>query len=297
VLKSRANSGDENALFYSIPWTGDTRAIFYRRDALKKAGIDENSGFSNIDEFKNTISTLKENGFPAPLVLTTRRSSLTVHYVATWIWNTGGEFLSVDGSRITFDDEPAMEGCKAFFHLGEYIDDQEKMRDEDQTNHSFRTGKSVVNLSGPWMLNLDLFSPDVRENLGVMPIPGTPFVGGQDFVIWKHSRHIPAARKLIGYLHSDEAGKLIYPLYGLPVSETMWETAPFNTGFYSIFLSAIQKGRSLHGQLWGLVEKRLTDEYAEIWAEILKTQPTQWDTIIETRMKNLAHRLQLSMGD
>ncbi len=296
VWKSRISDGDENGQIYSIPWTGDTRAVYFRRDVLEKAGIDETLAFSDVDYFERTISTLQEKGSSMPLAITTRRSSLTIHYVATWVWSAGGAFLSGDGSNIEFDQAPAMEGCKAYFRLGRYLGPHANSLDEIQSNQAFRAGEAIVNMNGPWMLNPEELSPFLRKNMGIRPMPGPPFVGGQDLVVWNHSRRLGAAVKLIEYLHTEEAGKRLYPLYGLPVSEPAWGNPPFNSGFYPIFKNAIQEGRGLSGQLWGLVEKRLTDEYAEIWVEVLKSPHAQLETIIKTHLENLADRLKLSLG-
>ena len=189
-----------------------------------------------------------------------------------------------------------MEACKAYFRLGRYLVPEARNLGEDEVNRLFRSGRAAVTLNGYWMLNIDEMAADTRENFGVASMPGSPFVGGQDLIIWNHSRHVPAAIKLIQFLLFEEAGKELFPLYGLPVSESGWENFPFNTGFYPVFKKAILTGRGFQGQLWGLVEKRLTDEFAEIWAEILKSPDSQLDIIVETRLNNLAQRLQLSMG-
>jgi multiple sugar transport system substrate-binding protein len=294
LWRTRISDPDGKAMVYSIPWTGDARAVFYRRDLLKKAGVDEATAFIDVVHFEKTLSTLKENGISTPLALPSRRSSLTIHYVASWIWSAGGDFLSPDGINLTFDQPKGLEGCTAYFRLGRYL--AEGNLDENGTNQLFRSGKAAVTLNGYWMLEIDEMEEEVRANLGVVSMPGTPFVGGQDLVIWSHSRHQQVARKLIQFLHTEEAGKRLYPFYGLPISERAWENPPFDTGFYSVFKLAIQNGRSFQGELWGLVEKRLTDEYADIWADVLKSPDSQVGAIVETRLNNLARRLQLSVG-
>jgi multiple sugar transport system substrate-binding protein len=231
-----------------------------------------------------------------PLVLTSKRSSLTIHYIASWIWDAGGDFLSPDGINLAFTMPKAMDGCKAYFHLGRYLGDGARNLDEEESNKAFRSGNAAVTLNGYWMLDNNEMELDVRNNLGVVSMPGSPFVGGQDLVVWNHSRHKPAAIKLIEFLHSDIAGKGLYPLYGLPVSESAWENPPFDTGFYPIFKAAIRQGRGFQGQLWGLVEKRLTDEYADIWADVMKSPESQMASIVESHLNNLANRLQLSIS-
>jgi multiple sugar transport system substrate-binding protein len=287
---------EDDEIFYSIPWTGDTRAVFYRRDLLIKAGIEEADAFSTTENFEQTVSALRDFGVSPAISLITLRSSLTIHNVASWIWSAGGDFLSPDGISLVFDQPLAMEGCKKYFRLGRSLGPDVRNFDEERSNHSFRSGMAAITLNGYWMLDRNEMVPEVLENLGVAPMPGIPFVGGQDLVIWNHSKHKLASRKLIKYLYSDENARELYPYWGLPVSENAWNNHPFDSGFYPVFKSAIKNGRGFKGQLWGLVEKRLTDEYADIWAEAMKSPDSQLEGIVETHLINLARRLQLSMG-
>ena len=295
LWRSRTRDESGKPIVYSIPWTGDTRAVFYRRDLLEKSGVDEANAFIDNNQFERTLCALEKGGVTMPLAITTLRSSLTIHYIASWIWSAGGDFLTPDGEGLAFHQSRALEGCKAYFRLGRHLRQDDRNLAEDGVNQAFSSGRSAVTPNGYWILSAGGLVPEVSDNLGLAPMPGVPFVGGQDLVTWNHSRHKSAVMKLIKFLHSEEAGKELFPLYGLPVSETAWESPPFNSGLYPIFKTAIQTGRGFHGPLWGLVEKRLTDEFADIWTEIMKSPDNQLDTIVDTHMKNLAERLQLSM--
>jgi multiple sugar transport system substrate-binding protein len=296
LWKNRIRDEHGKAVIFSIPWTGDTRAVFFRKDLCRQAGIQETGAFVDTHHFEITLSQLIGGEEFVPLALTSQRSSLTIHNIASWIWDAGGDFLNPDGTVLTFDQPKALEGSKAYFRLGKYLGSTGRNLGEDESNQMFRSGRSAVTLSGYWMLDTLELAPVVQNNLGVTSMPGVPFVGGQDLVVWKHSRHKAAAMKLIQYLHSEEAARVLYPSYGLPVSESGWENLPFGTGFYPIFKTAIQDGRGFQGQLWGMVEKRLTEEYAEIWKDVLGAPDDQLDGIVESRLANLARRLQLSLA-
>jgi multiple sugar transport system substrate-binding protein len=108
VWKSRVSNDGGAGMLYSIPWTGDSRAVFYRRDLLEKADVDESTAFIDTAHFEKTVSSLKNMGYIMPLVLTTLRSSLTIHYIASWIWSAGGDFLSPDGINLAFDQPRAL---------------------------------------------------------------------------------------------------------------------------------------------------------------------------------------------
>jgi multiple sugar transport system substrate-binding protein len=293
----RSSTWDEHGTptVYSIPLVSDVRVVYYRRDLLEKAGVNEATAFEDFEHFEKTLSSLKEKGIPMPLALPTRRSHLTIQYIASWIWGAGGDFLSPDGTSLAFDQPQALEGCKAYFHLVRYLSPEARDLEEAEEEVVFGSGKAAVLPSGFWILSNEL-APEVRKNLGVVPMPGMPFVGGHHVVIWNHSRHDSAALKLIQFLQTEEAGKVLYPWFGLPIRENGWNNPSFDSKLYQVFKTSLLKGRGFPtARLWGLVEKRLMDVYSDIWAEVLKAPESQLDTIVETRLNNLAHRLQLSL--
>jgi len=293
---SRIRDERGNSLIYSIPWTGDARAIFYRKELLDKAGIKEENAFKDITQIDKSLINLKENGISAPLVIPTRRSTLTTQYIASWVWSAGGDFLSPNGVNLAFNLSNAKDGCKKYFRLGRVLTEETRNIGEDEAIQLFRSGIAAVTFSGFWMLDPEQMVPEIRENIRVTSMPGIPFVGGQDLIVWKHSRHTEAAIKLIRFIYSEETNKAMFPVFGLPVSESVWMNPPFNGESYSIFKKAIQSGRGFHGQLWGLVEKRLTDVFAEIWTEIFHSSIHDVDEIVEKNVDNLANRLQLSLN-
>jgi multiple sugar transport system substrate-binding protein len=294
----RCSTRDEHGTptVYSIPLVSDARVVFYRRDLLEKAGVNEATAFEDFAHFEKTLSSMKEKGIPMPLALPTRRSHMTIHYIASWIWGAGGNFLSPDGTSLAFDQPQALEGCKTYFRLVHFLSPEARDLEEAAAEEVFCKGEAAVLPSGFWILSNEL-AAEVRKNLAAVPMPGVPFVGGHHVVIWNHSRHEVPAIKLIQFLHTEEAGKLLYPLSGLPISEDGWSSPPFDSELYQVFKASIQKGRGFPtARLWGLVEKRLTDVFTDIWTEVQREPEARLDTIVETHLVNLARRLQLSLG-
>lgn len=281
-------------LIYSVPWLADSRAVFYRRDLLQQAGVDGKTAFIDPTHFEQTLETLKEKGISIPLALPTRRSRNTIHYLASWIWGAGGDFIEQEGKKthLIFDQPKTLEACNAYFCLGRYLGAEGRLCDEHQSQEAFTSGKAAVTLGGSWILNA--LSPKVHENLGTSPIPGVPFVGGDDLVMWKHSLHKDTALQLIDFLHTEEAGKLLYPKNGLPVSENDWSQSSLDSDACRVFKLSIERGRGFPNiRLWGLVEKHLTDAFAEIWAKVLQDPDSPPDAIVETRLVALARRLRM----
>ena len=44
---------------WALPWFTEARAIYYRKDALKKAGVDEATAFTDWDAFRATLEKVK----------------------------------------------------------------------------------------------------------------------------------------------------------------------------------------------------------------------------------------------
>jgi multiple sugar transport system substrate-binding protein len=297
VWDTVAKTKEDASSVYSIPWSADARAIFYRRDMLEKAGIDESQAFVNTEKFEQTLKTLLSKGYPIPLTLPTRRTSLTIHNLAAYIWEQGGSFLNPDNSSITFDQPEAIKGACGYYRLSRYLGEAAASLSDYEAYELFYNGKAAIVLGGHWNLLSTAMVDQVHQNLGLKPHPGVPFVGGNHLVIWNHTRHEMAALKFVEFLQTEKASKLIYPQFGLPVRQREWEYPPFNSESYKVLLTAIQKGRGFPaGQLWGLVEKRLTDVLADIWTNILKNLDQDPAPLIESQIKGLANRLRLTLG-
>ncbi len=288
---------DDKSAAFSIPWSADPRAVFYRRDRIRDAGINEEQAFEDMGQFEQTLAILSAKKIPIPIVLPTLRTHLTIHNLASWIWGAGGSFLSPDNLSITFDEPKSLEGICAYYHLSRYLGMAAYEMGDYEAYEQYYTGKAAATLGGYWVLHSTAMISEVHENIGIKPVPVFPFVGGNQLVIWNHTRHEMAALKFIEFLHSEKASRLIYPQFGLPVHLSAWKHPPFDTAHYQVMMKAIQKGRGFPtGQLWGLVEKRLTDIFADIWANILMNPAEEPKDMIESQVKGLANRLRLTLG-
>jgi len=278
---------------WALPLGGDARAIFYRRDLLGNAGVDENKAFNTPSQFQNTLELLQKIGGTAPLMMQTGRSRNSIHSVASWVWGLGGDFLTPDGLKLQLDNPRTMEGFKAYFSLGRYLGTQRIMEEYD-SDSAFLQGRAATTISGYWILH-ESCAPEVEKNLWLAAMPGVPFVGGEHLVIWRSSRRQEAALRLIRFLNRSESSQLLHPHFGLPVSATDWPRPPFDRPEYDVFLKAMETGRCFStSPLWGLVEKRLSEILPDIWSEVL-AQPDQVDTIVEKHLSTLSKRLETAL--
>jgi multiple sugar transport system substrate-binding protein len=283
---------DNNPITWAIPFVSDARVVYYRRSLLKQAGVDENRAFTNVSNFEYSLSRLKAVGIDPALALSTRGTSLNLQNLASWIWSSGGDFFSSNGTRLAFDRPEALNGFKAYFRLGRYLGGYRL--DQVESEKLFPAGKAAVLMSGYWVLARDL-PEDVRQDLGIAPVLGSSYVGAEHLVVWHHSLHQDAALKLVQFLSRAESGKSLFPLWGVPPYREGWKQAPFDRPEYGVQMHAMRTGRSFpDSRLWALIEKRLSDLIPEIWQAVL-TDPERSDEIVEREITTLAKRLRLTL--
>ncbi len=285
---------------WAIPWSADTRVIYFRRDWLEQAGINETTAFDSPQAFENTLTKLRTSGVKIPLTLPVDRSRQNVHNLASYVWGAGGTFLSPDGKKITFDSPEALTGMKNFFRLGQYLVPEVQNLGEGASENYFTTGRSAVTISGTWVPTQGI-SPSVLHVLqttGTALVPGVAWVGGSNFVSWKHSRYKREATRVIQYLTNGPLSHTVYPSVGLPTRLSNLNTPLYiSDPHWATMREALLKGRAFPTeQLWGLIESRLTDILPMIWEKSLAEPQTPLETILEQFIPPLVHRLSLTLN-
>ena len=283
---------------WSIPWSADTRCIYYRRDVLEKAGIDEKKAFASLEQFEGTLSKLKEAGVRVPLVMPTQTTRINVHNLAMWVWASGGDFLDHTGKLLTLDQPAALSGMQSYFELARLMPSDVRRLQDVQADDIFAAGLAAVTISGVWMLQDARVPPLLNEKIATAPIPGTPFVGGTNLAIWKHTKNQDTALKLVKFLTSRQASDMMQPYAGLPVREDVLDTGQYVTDPHMhILADALRSGRSFPtGYLWGILEKRLGEETTAIWEEIFTNPQPDIPKIVQEHTQIISQRLKMAIG-
>jgi len=280
---------------WAVPWLADVRVLFYRRDILKQAGIDEQVAFQTPEALEQTLAQLRASGVDIPWVVPTQHSWRTVHNAASWVWGAGGHLLSANGKQILFNQPKALAGFRAYFALGRYLVDEARGLTDTESDMLFQTGKAAVTVSGPWMLAMP---PELVAKVGITSPPGIPFVGGSHLVVWKYSRLAREAVRLVQFLTGLRFQQCCKRGGLLPVRLTaldLFNTSSAEMGKY--LQQSLTKGRSFPSvPLWQVIEARLADALAATWGEVLETPDSNWDAILDDRLNQLAQRLSLTLG-
>jgi multiple sugar transport system substrate-binding protein len=259
VWKTTQVVGQEGT--WAVPWFTEARVIYYRKDVLRKAGVDPSTAFSDWDAFRGTLETIKQK-VPSisPFGSPGKKAFDLVHHVMPFVWDAGGAELSQDAKQSTINSPQAREGVEFVAGLikdGLY-DSSELERDGTQVENQFKGGKLAVWIGGPWVLPTvkrkddTNWAAEARKNVGVAPMPKGPggdaytFVGGSNLMMFKSTEHPDEAWALIKYLSQDDVQTDYAALQGMFPARVEPQQAygESNGSDFKAIFQAIQQGRT-----------------------------------------------------
>jgi multiple sugar transport system substrate-binding protein len=270
---------------WAVPWFTEARTIYYRKDLLKKAGIDPATAFTDLDSFRATLEKLKSSGavdnkdtyaFATP----GKKAFDLVHNVMPFVWDNGGAELNDDATKSTINSPEAQAGVEFVTGLVRdgLFDPTALEKDGQQVEDSFKAGRLAVWIGGPWVLasvkrtDDDAWNDSIRNQIAVAPMPKGPtgdantFVGGSDLMVMKSSKHKDASWALIKYLSEDGTQKDYAGLMGMfPARLEPQEQQGQTDANAEAFYKAIQTGRTYAPiPQWGSVETAYKTRFGNI---------------------------------
>ena len=270
---------------WAVPWFTEARAIYYRKDALEKAGIDPSTAFKDWDSFKATLEKLKSvksiDGKPIqPFGGPGKKAFDLVHNIAPFVWSAGGDELTPDHKKSAIAEPEAVQGVEFYADLIKdgVFDTADLEKDGQGVEDAFKGGQLAVWIGGPWVLGSVKRSDDktwsdaARSNLGVAPLPQGPsgkafaFVGGSNLMMFKNAKHKDAAWAVMKYLSEDAIQKSYAGLMGMfPARLQPQEQIGQTDQNHQEFLAAIKEGRSYAPiPQWAQVENTYKEKFGDI---------------------------------
>jgi multiple sugar transport system substrate-binding protein len=257
---------------WSAPWFTEARSIYYRKDILEKAGVDEATAFQDWDSLRATLEAIKEK-VPGiePFGTPGKKAFDLVHHVMPFVWDAGGAELTEDNSASAINSPEAVTGVSFFADLVKdgLADPSQLERDGTQVENQFKGGKIAVWMGGPWVLGSiprdddTNWVPAARNNVGVAPMPAGPngdaytFVGGSNLMMFQSSENKNEAWELMKFLSQDQVQTDYASLLGMfPARTEPQQSYGESNGanFESVF-QAIQQGRTYAPiPQWGAIE-------------------------------------------
>jgi multiple sugar transport system substrate-binding protein len=284
---------------WAMPWNTYTFLLAYRKDLLNKAGIDEQNAFSTFDDLAQTLMKLRESGVKNPWVVPASKAHLaTLHYLASWVWDAGGDFISADGQHAAYNQPDTLKAIIRYFDLLRYMKRVPLPLTEEGALGMFVQGDAAVTIAGAaipysWISN-HLITDQFMENLGFAPMPGVPWVGGDHLVIWKQALISPEIEKasldLVRYLISQpiqEANAHGDDVH-FPSRPGAFGALPFQgSQLTESILQSLHAGRSHRSTAhWSKIEHHFARAFGEISENILKgMQPAE---AVTDRLETLA---------
>ncbi|MCG2785196.1 MAG: extracellular solute-binding protein [Anaerolineae bacterium] len=290
---------------WAIPWSSFTFLVHYRRDHLETAKIDAQEAFDTPEAILETIRKLRESGFHSPIVLPSGKPYLDrVHLASSWVWGAGGNFLNEDGRQVLLTSADTRQGLRSFFELYRLMSPDDFGLSYEETLDRFRKGEiSVVLADCGFPAVLAQESPELVAITGVHPLPGVPFVSGDNLVIWQATRQYPArehlALELVSFLVSRSAqSRFCQSMEQFPVRHDALDGLRCeNEQLVPVLRETFETGRAHKSvQLWTRFEQQLGQAFDEITANVISENNLPVDSILEIHLSQLQHRFSLLIG-
>ena len=196
---------------YAIPKDFDTIALWFNRDLLHRAGLDEPTGSWSWDEYREASGAVTR-ALGAEQIWGNAGGLANQALIYPLIMQAGGYVISEDKTASGYDSPEALE---AFRFLDGMIRDgiapDVRYTAENQPKDLFNNGRAALYPSGNWEAALLQDSP-VRDHLGVAPmIHGAEeanVIHGIGVAMSARSRHKPAASAFLAFLGSEQAHRI-----------------------------------------------------------------------------------------
>jgi len=291
---------------WAIPLSAYTYAIAYRRDLLEQAGLDGNRAFATPFALEETISKLEELAYAEhawlmPYVPFPYNDF--VHTAASWVWSSGGHLIDNRGKQVLFDSPATIAGLKAYFKLLRRQSKVEPLGTEECMQMLIQ-GKATAVLTDARAIltNLQDDRPETK-NIGAASLMSTPWSGGGNLVIWRHTYGFPdrleAAFKLADFLTRKstmlEIGRRSHILPARV--DALDELIPAEHPLRPVMIQLVTSSRAYRTiPLWRRIENQFGQELSVIAKKIFEDKDADLDSLLAETMGMLTHRLNLTIG-
>lgn len=295
---------DRNA--WAVPLSAYTYAIAFRRDLLEQAGLDGTRAFATPSALEETVCRLEElecaqHAWLMPYIPFPFNDF--VHTAASWVWSSGGHLIDNRGKQVLFDSPATLAGLKAYFTL---LRRQAKVENigTDECMQMLVQGKAAAVLTDARAIltNLQEDTPETR-NIGAASLMSTPWSGGGNLVIWRHTYGFPdrleAAFKLADFLtRKSTMLELGRRSHILPARvDALDELIPAEHPLRPVMIQLVTSSRAYRTiPLWRRIENQFGQELAAVAKKIFEDKDADLDTLLAETMGQLTYRLNLTLG-
>lgn len=287
---------------WAIPWLADARVIFYWRDMLEEAGVDEGTAFQTPEHVEETMARLRASGVAAPWGWWATTTSTMLQCASSWVWGAGGDYVSADGRQILFNRPEALRGLVAYLRLHRYMPPWVKRVGDIVPVSSFAERQAAAAIGTPgWLPFIYELStiPDAPDRLGIATPPGPSFVGGSALVIWQHTRRPQGSVGLVRFLTGKQVqSDYVRRMQHLPARLDVLAEPPYTTdAHYQAMAEALRTGRTYPViPKWGDIEQKLMETLTRLWNDLLADPDQDVETLARQYLDALARRAIVTLG-
>jgi multiple sugar transport system substrate-binding protein len=223
IFTGAIDSVSYDGKLYGMPWLNDTKFLFYNKEILKKAGIQNPP--KNFDELKEQAKIIQNKKLvPYPIVWSWSQAEALVCDFTAITSSFGGE-MTDDSGKPTLSD-PKNVSALTFMTdtLNEKLTDPKSTEYlEEDVRGVFSSGKAAFALNWTYMFNManDEEESSIAGKVGIAPIPMS-VNGGMGLSVTSGSKHADEAWEYIQYLSSKEVQKN-YAKNALPIWKSLYE--------------------------------------------------------------------------
>jgi multiple sugar transport system substrate-binding protein len=223
-LPAYATSNVIQGRLAAMPAFADAMFVYYRRDLLDKHGVAEPKTWDELAAAAKKIQAAEKSASPAGqpgLQGLSIQGAPIEGAVCTFLlpyWSQGREINDANG-KLTLDRAAAARGLQQWLTMvdqGVIKKNVAEVKTPD-TNNEFKAGQVVFALN--WSFAWDRYQQDadsrVKGKVGVMAVPAVAggqrvtCLGGWQWAVSAFSRHKAEAAKLVRFMASPEASKLL----------------------------------------------------------------------------------------
>jgi multiple sugar transport system substrate-binding protein len=223
IFTGAIDSVSYDGKLYGMPWLNDTKFLFYNKEILEKAGIQNPP--TNFEELKEQAEIIRDKKMvPYPIVWSWSQAEALVCDVTALTSSFGGKMIA-DNGKPTLNDPKNIEALTFMTDtLNEKLTDPKSTEYlEEDVRGVFSSGKSAFALNWTYMFNManDEKESSIAGKVGIAPIPMS-VNGGMGLSVTSGSKHADEAWKYIQYLSSKEVQKN-YAKNALPIWKSLYD--------------------------------------------------------------------------
>ena len=160
---------EKNGKHYAVPLDTHPLVLYYNKDMLSEAGLLDENGKPEIDDYMSFLKTLKEDSSAEYSMTNWTKLTAEGHYRFWWsLYNQlGGKPFLTDG-EITLEKDKAIQAINYMKEI--YDNDYSPLHSEYMENvNLFRNEKAATLLTGVWITGT--LESTEGLNFGVIPMP------------------------------------------------------------------------------------------------------------------------------